>query len=417
MTSLAPQSRYRIYGSTVDYIRFFYDSLIKRNKSRHYIELFEQEIGLKFNVSYAACVPMARVGIYLTLKALIQPGQKVILSPYTIADVINMVISAGGKPVFADIERHTCNISASQVRELIDKDTGAVMITHLHGLAAPVKDIKAICDEFNVPMIEDSAQAFGTRVGGQHTGTFGTAGIFSIGMYKNINTWYGGLVVSDNKALVDKVKAELANRPYQTPGFIFKKLKKALLTDIVTWPLIFKVLTFWIFRFGFLKDIEWINKKVRTELDLNRRDTIPDNYLAQLRPIQAQIALGQLDHIDSDSQVRIGYARLYQEGLKDLPELLLPPPPDGESHIYTYFPIQYKDRQALLKWLMAHNCDVAAQHLKNTADLPSFKEFYRDCPNARATADQVIILPTYPSYAESEVRRNIEVIHRFFKKS
>src|SRR6185503_17787272 len=101
------------------------------------------------------------------VKALIKPGRKVILSPYTIADVVNMVVCAGGEPVFADIERETCNVDAAEVERLIDDQTGAVMVTHFYGLACDIERIAKICKDRNVPLIEDAAQAFGVRVNGK----------------------------------------------------------------------------------------------------------------------------------------------------------------------------------------------------------------------------------------------------------
>ena len=87
------------------------------------VQRLENEIISRFKVPYAACVPQARVGIYLAIKGLIQLGQKVIVSPYTIADVINMVICAGGVPVFADIDRRTTNVAAAEIEKLIDDQT------------------------------------------------------------------------------------------------------------------------------------------------------------------------------------------------------------------------------------------------------------------------------------------------------
>ena len=63
---------------------------------------------------------------------------------------------------------------------------------------------------------------------------------------------------------------------------------------------------------------------------------------------------------------------------------------------------------------MFNKRDVAAQHLKNCADLPAFSAFYRDCPVARKTANEVIVLPTYPRYPISEVQKNIEAIRAYF---
>jgi dTDP-4-amino-4,6-dideoxygalactose transaminase len=130
--------------------------------------------------------------------------------------------------------------------------------------------------------------------------------------------------------------------------------------------------------------------------------------------MQARIILGQLDGVDDAIRARVGYAQLYHEGLRDVPGVLLPPLRSDFSHTYSYFPIQVEDRKALLRYLMQERCDVAGQHLHNCADLPCFQEFHRDCPNARATAGSVVLLPTYPRYSRRDVQRNIRVIRAHF---
>ena len=412
----APHPRSRIYTNFNSYWSFLKDLFLNKINKGNDVEIFEKQLANKFKVSEAVCVSMARVAIYLALKNLIKPGQGVIMSPYTIADVINMVILAGGTPVFADIEKHSCNIDSNKVEQLINNNTGAVLVTHLHGVGASISKVLKICRKHNIPLIEDSAQSFGGHEYGKRFGTIGDVGIYSLGMYKNINSWYGGVVVSNNKDLINKIRSEISQYNYMSKVFILKRILKGLMTDILTNPLIFRPLTYWIFRYGFLNDIRWINKKVEIELDLRLKETIPDQYLTKYTPFQARLALSQLDEIDSDTNDRVKKAALYHEGLKDLPDLILPTLKTDSSYTYLVFPIQCKDRKKLLKWLMLHKRDVAAQHLKNCADLPSFSNFYRDCPVARKTANEVIILPVYPRYPISEVKKNIRVIREYFKK-
>jgi dTDP-4-amino-4,6-dideoxygalactose transaminase len=338
------------------------------------------------------------------------------MSPYTIADVVNMVIAAGGRPVFADIERNTCNIDPNEVNRLIDDKTGAVLITHLHGLAAEAEAIAEICRSRGVPLIEDAAQAFGAKLNGRRIGAIGDVGIFSFGTYKNISAWYGGLVVTEDDELADYIRQEIESFEYQTAGFLQKKIRFGAMTDILTSPLIFSLATFWIFRFGALKDIEWINRFVRTELDTRRHDDFPDRYRQRLTPYQARLVLAQLDKVDADTRIRIESARIYHEALSGCDDLILPPFRDDLSHIYTYYPIQHEEQDELLKWLMYRNRDVGAQHLKNCADLGSFAEFQRDCPNARATARSVVLLPTYPRYGINEVEKTAEAVIEFLDR-
>ncbi len=153
MIRSAPMPRFRLYTRAADYVRLLRDLLLGRLTRGDDVEALERAIAARCGTPYAICMPQGRVGVYLAVKHAIEPGQKVVLSPYTIADVINMVICAGGVPVFADIDRCTTNICAHEVERLIDESTGAVMVTHLHGMACDIERIAAICRARNIPLI------------------------------------------------------------------------------------------------------------------------------------------------------------------------------------------------------------------------------------------------------------------------
>jgi perosamine synthetase len=414
-----PNARYRIYSSVRTYLMMLRELLFSGSDGQPGVTELESELCRRLGVRAAVCVPQNRLGVYLTLRHTIRSGQGVIMSPYTIADIINMVICAGGRPIFADVERSTCNISAKEVEFLLrtSSNVGAVLVTDLHGLVSPCEEISKLCESFGVPLIEDSAQAFGSKLEGRLAGTFGRAGVFSFGMYKNVNSFYGGAVVSNDEELISLIRDDLQTYPYQSVGLLLARLRQGLLTDTLTSPIVFKLLTFWIFRFGFLNDIEFINKRVRIELDVSPKSVLPDTYFRRMRPCQARVVLSQLKDVDARSKVRIGYSEIYFAGLPKFPGLILPPQRGDFSHIYTYFPIQYSDRQALLKFMMLHGRDAAAQHYKNCADLPGYSEFYRDCPNARAVSESLIFLPTYPRYGREQVEKNVEVLQAFFRQA
>src|SRR5438105_1415836 len=195
----SPHPRYRLYTTPASYIPSW-------NEDRAATSEFEAEICRRFDVAAAVCVPMARTGLYLTLLETIQPGQKVIMSPLTIVDVVNAVLLAGGVPVFADICRGSCSIDPEKAETLIDRQTAAIMITHLHGQTAHAHVFRDICMRRGVRLIEDAAQAFGAIEQGRRLGTIGDAGIYSFGFFKNISTWRGGMVVSNDSALVERIR-------------------------------------------------------------------------------------------------------------------------------------------------------------------------------------------------------------------
>ncbi len=226
-------------------------------------------------------VPMARVGIYLVLKHLIRKGQKVILSPYTISDVVNMVLCAGGVPLFADIEEGgSCNIDADVVLDLLETedDIGAVLVTHFYGLVCNLRPILDACKEKGIPVVEDAAQAFGARYEGKAAGTVADAGVFSFGLLKNVTGFLGGAVVTRDEKLADAVRAELARFPLAPRQPLLKKMVAGAMFDAATMPLVFDTAVYWLFRYAYLHDVEFFNNKLDTDSNPVAYSQFPDRY-------------------------------------------------------------------------------------------------------------------------------------------
>ena len=407
--------RYRIYSKPEYYLKIISAVLTGRIRSGKDCHDLESDISTLQNIEFALCTPKARVAIFLAVRALLKQKRKVILSPYTISDVINMVICAGGIPVFADLQEGTCNIDPEEIEKLIDDQTGAVLVTHLHGLSCKMDRIGELCKQHNIALIEDAAQAFGAKYNGQPLGTFGEAGIYSFGMYKNVNSFFGGILVTPDRDIYNHVKLELGSYPYQETGYYCAKVLSGLITDIATWPPLFRAITFWIFRYGFLHDIGVLNKHVTFDQNPAIKTDLPESYLRRLTPLQARLVRSQLSEAWTNNQKRIENAARYHDDLQGIRQIGLPPMRSDGSHIYTYFPIIVKDRDGLLKHLMKNGCDIAAQHLKNCADMDCFRDYARDCPVARATCQQVVLLPTYPRYRQRDIEKNIEMIRQYFK--
>lgn len=412
----SPRSRARFYARHTNYVAVAKDALLGRIHKGDDVAEIERDLAAFLGSKHAVCTPQARVGIYFLLRALTATKKKVILSPYTIHDVINMVICAGATPVFADIDRKTCNIATSEVAKLIDDDTGAVMVTHLHGLACDIEGVAAVCREKGVPLVEDTSQSLGASVGGRRLGTFGTAGIFSFGMAKNVNCLYGGLVSTDDDVLAQTLRSDLERLPYQDAELLLRRAAFCLTGDITTADVIFPLSTYQVFRVGYLRNIESLNKRWRGEDAPKIKESIPETYLRRMTPMQARLLKPQVPQIDRLSEIRIGYARLYDAGLSAIPEIITPPLREDGSHIYLNYAIQIPDRHALLRFLMQHGRDLTVQHMGNNADYPCYARWHRDCPNARETGTSVLLLPSYPGYGEAEISKNVALIQRYFRE-
>ena len=412
--SIGPMPRFRLYSSTGQYVEVVKNLLLGRLHWGQDCARLERTFEARYDVPNALCMPKARVAIHMAIKAYVKPGKSVILSPYTISDVINMVIAAGAIPVFADLVGNTCNIGIETISPLVDENTGAVMVTHLHGLACDMAPIEALCRDRGLALIEDAAQALGAKDNNRPVGTIGDAGIFSFGMYKNINSFFGGLLICDDNNIAESIRRQRDLFPWQETPYYLRKVIGGLITDVATWPPIFRTITYRIFQFGYLKNIALLNQQVTIDAAPEQKRHLADSYFRRMTPLQARLVLKQLDGLTKQIEKRIAHAALYRGGLSDIDELGLPPYRTNHGHTYRYFPILAPNRDDLLRYLMQRGRDIGAQHLKNCADLACFKEFARDCPNARRTAASVVLLPTYPSYGADEVEKTVACIRAYF---
>jgi dTDP-4-amino-4,6-dideoxygalactose transaminase len=407
----APQPRSRLYTTSASYGR-----LISGGKDDEgEVAKLESALAARLSVAHVIAVPQARVGIYLTVKHLVRPGQKVILSPYTIADVVNMIVCAGAVPIFADVAADgSCNIDPAAVAELLDTESnvGAVMVTHFYGLACEMEPLRQACARADVPLIEDAAQAFGARVGGKLAGTIGRAGIFSFGLLKNVTGFFGGAVATNDVDLARALRADLETLPVTPREVLWKKAAKGAAFDLATFPLVFDSAVYWSFRHAYLHNMDLFANKLDTDANPVAYRTFPQRYAYRMSGIQAAIIRAQLDRSEAQSEERIAKAALYHEGLKDVPDLTLPPHRQDGSHIYCYYTVLAPDRDALARSMTRQYRDVQISHHRNCANLPCFVEYARLCPNAEAASRRALYLPTYPGYRVDQVEANIAAIRR-----
>lgn len=147
---------------------------------------------------------------------------EVITQPLTFIATANAISYTGAKPVFIDVDRDTMGLSPQRLKEFIKENTiqrngqcinvqtskiiKAVIPMHTFGFPCRIDEIKEICYEYNITLIEDAAESLGSYFKGQHTGTFGKFGILSFNGNKIITCGGGGMILTDNEALAKKAK-------------------------------------------------------------------------------------------------------------------------------------------------------------------------------------------------------------------
>lgn len=173
------------------------------------VDEFEREVAQKVGVSYAAALNSGTSAIHMALKSVgIKKGDLVFCSDLTFSASCNPILYENAVPVFIDSEEESWNMSPKALEKAFEsyKKPAAVIVVHLYGTPAKLGEIKEICDREQVPLIEDAAESLGAFYKGTATGTFGKVGVYSFNGNKIITTSGGGMLVSNSKKLIDKVK-------------------------------------------------------------------------------------------------------------------------------------------------------------------------------------------------------------------
>lgn len=171
------------------------------------VQRLERDWEAYFGVSHAISVNSATSGLYAAIGAAgVQPGDEVIVSPYTMTASATAALVYGGIPVFADIDPETFCLSPESIMERITPRTRAMVVVDIFGHPADFDSIMHIARERGIVVIEDAAQAPGATLHGAYAGTLADIGVFSLNYHKTIQCGEGGVVVTSDDRLADRVR-------------------------------------------------------------------------------------------------------------------------------------------------------------------------------------------------------------------
>jgi dTDP-4-amino-4,6-dideoxygalactose transaminase len=160
-----------------------------------------------FGVKHAVSVNSATSGLYAAVGAAgVGPGDEVIVSAYTMSASATAALVYGAVPVFADIESEYYCLDVDSIRSRITPRTKAIIVVDIFGQPYDADAINALADEFGLTVIEDAAQAPGAKYGDRFAGTLGDMGIFSLNYHKHIHSGEGGVIVTDDNTLADRLR-------------------------------------------------------------------------------------------------------------------------------------------------------------------------------------------------------------------
>jgi dTDP-4-amino-4,6-dideoxygalactose transaminase len=171
------------------------------------VRAFEEEWAKYFGYKHAVAVNSACSGLYAAVGALgLEPGDEVIVSPYTMAATATAIVVYGGVPVFADIQDDIFCIDPRSILERITPRTRGIMVVHIFGHPADMDPIMAIARRHNLWVVEDCAQIPGGMYKGGYVGAIGDIGVYSLNRHKHIQTGEGGVLVTNNSNLAERLQ-------------------------------------------------------------------------------------------------------------------------------------------------------------------------------------------------------------------
>ncbi|RAU83576.1 DegT/DnrJ/EryC1/StrS family aminotransferase [Pontibacter arcticus] len=179
---------------------------------------FEHDVCQHTNARFAVALNSGTAAIHLALQvAGVKAGDEVICSTFTSIASANPILYLGATPVFVDSETETWNMHPEALQQALTARAQAgkmptcILVVHVYGMPAKMNEILAIAEEFNIPVVEDAAEALGSRYTGHQVGTLGKAGAFSFSGNNIVSTSGGGALVTEDEALAKEALSLATN--------------------------------------------------------------------------------------------------------------------------------------------------------------------------------------------------------------
>ncbi|MCC6003881.1 MAG: DegT/DnrJ/EryC1/StrS family aminotransferase [Thermofilum sp.] len=331
------------------------------------VKSFEREFAEYIGVKYAIGVGSGTDALFLALKALgVKSGDEVVTVSFTFVSTVDSIVHNDGTPVFVDIDPESYTIDVRQIEKMITDKTKAIIPVHLYGLPCDMDPIMELAEEKGIYVVEDAAQAHGAEYKGRKVGSFGHIACFSFYPSKNLGA-YGdaGMVVTNDQDLAEKI------RMLREYGQI-EKYKHLLI-----------------------------------------------GYNSRLDELQAAILRVKLKYLDKWNEKRRANAKLYNELLMDLSNLIIPPSEvKGRKHVYHLYVIRTKQREELRNFLASKGISSGIHYPIPVHKQPSYKNLLNDIPRLPVTeqvAKEVLSLPMFPELTEEEIHYICDNIKLFLK--
>jgi len=343
-------------------------------------EAFAQYIGAPFAVAVGSCT----AALHLALRLIeVGPGDEVITTPMTFAATANVIVHVGARPVFADVDPRTGNLDPEAVRNALTARTRAIIVVHYAGRPCEMDAFLELAERNGIFLIEDAAHALEAFYKGRKVGTLGDLAAFSFYPTKSITTGEGGMLTTKVEAWAERAR---------------------------------------ILRLHGLSRDAW---RRYSEEQFSDYEVLEAGYKYNMTDIQAALGLAQMPYIETWRRRREHFWRLYNEGLKDLAGIRIPPEDTHIVHARHLYTIQVNPREAPFQRdeliHLLHQAGIGTGiHYKAL----HLHRFYQEAfgyragmfPHAERISEETLSLPLTAHMEESDVLYVIDTMRRLWQK-
>lgn len=336
------------------------------------LEEFERNVAEYAGAEYGVAVNSGTSGLHLCVRALgLKAGDEVITTPFSFVASANVLLYEKAIPVFVDVDETTLNIDARKIEAAVTPKTKAIMVVHVFGRPAPMREIAEIAARYRLKIIEDACEAIGAEYDAKRAGNLGDAGVFAFYPNKQITTGEGGMIVTDRETIAARCRM-LRNQ-------------------------------------GRDASAEWFE---HTNLGYNYR----------LSDINCALGIEQLRRLAPILEEREAAARKYDARLKNNPHLVLPEIefPNGRTSWFVYV-VRLREnftraqRDAIVRAMQKNGIGCgryfAPIHLQPFY-IRSFGFRANDFPVAERAAERVIALPFFNKITDRQIEEVCEGLEK-----
>lgn len=364
------------------------------------LEEFEKEFAKTFQAKYALSFSYGRSAIYALFKCLGIENSEILVPAYTCVVVPHAIVLSGNIPRFVDTAQNDFNLDLEEAKKKINEKTKAIIPGNIFGYPVDtekLKEIKAI--KKDILIIQDCAHCFGAKWQGKLVCNEGDVAFFSLNISKYISSIFGGILTTNNEEIYKKLK-DYRDKNFKKPTIL--RYLKSLIYFVATYPAFNKFLYNFVSYFDYLEGKKILGKL--TQYYREEKVDFPKDAFELLTSLEAKVGLEQLKKYQEILEKRKLIAEYYNNNLKDIPGLILPPIIEGAT--YSHYVPRIKNREAIIKKMRKQGVQIGKLIDYSIPHMKAYEKYKEgEFKNSLIYSKETINLPICPNLEKKEIDR------------